>query len=174
MSERRIWFQREFELGLPPEALPDLIERLRGTPARLEERTAGLDDAFRTTRVDGAWSVQEHAGHLFDLEPLWTGRTEDLKNGEATLRPADLSNSKTEEAAHNRGKLSRILREFQEVRLGWIAELDRFDGELVRRTALHPRLEQPMSVVDLAFFVAEHDDHHLATITGLRRTLDMG
>jgi len=27
----------------------------------------------------------------------------------------------------------------------------------------HPRLEQSMSVVDLSFFVAEHDDHHLAT-----------
>lgn len=39
------------------------------------------------------------------------------------------------------------------------------------RTAAHPRLGQPMSVVDLCFFVAEHDDHHLATITELRREL---
>ena len=36
------------------------------------------------------------------------------------------------------------------------------------RTALHPRLRQPMSVVDLCFFVAEHDDHHLRTIKELR------
>jgi hypothetical protein len=35
-------------------------------------------------------------------------------------------------------------------------------------TAHHPRLEQPMTVVDLCFFVAEHDDHHLAAITSLR------
>ena len=30
-----------------------------------------------------------------------------------------------------------------------------------------PRLGTPMRLVDLAFFVAEHDDHHLAQITFL-------
>jgi hypothetical protein len=39
------------------------------------------------------------------------------------------------------------------------------------RTALHPRLRQPMSVVDLCFFVAEHDDHHLRTIEELKVAL---
>jgi hypothetical protein len=29
---------------------------------------------------------------------------------------------------------------------------------------LHPRLKQPMRLVDHLYFVAEHDDHHLATI----------
>ncbi len=29
---------------------------------------------------------------------------------------------------------------------------------------VHPRLKQPMSMVDLFFFIAEHDDHHLARI----------
>ena len=37
------------------------------------------------------------------------------------------------------------------------------------RTALHPRLRQPMSVTDLCFFVAEHDDHHLQTIEELKK-----
>jgi uncharacterized damage-inducible protein DinB len=35
--------------------------------------------------------------------------------------------------------------------------------------ALHPRLGQPMTVVDHLFFVAEHDDHHLAAIGELIR-----
>jgi hypothetical protein len=34
---------------------------------------------------------------------------------------------------------------------------------------VHPRLQQPMRVVDMAFFVAEHDDHHLARMTQLAR-----
>lgn len=174
MNKRRIWFQREFELGLPPEAFPDLVERLRGTPARLSERSAGLNATALTTRVDGAWSVQEHAGHLLDLESLWTGRISDLRKGESTLRPADLSNTKTEEAKHNEASLEKILGEFRTTRLAWIKDLDDFDAELIRRTALHPRLEKPMSVVDLAFFVAEHDDHHLATITNLRRAAGAG
>jgi hypothetical protein len=29
---------------------------------------------------------------------------------------------------------------------------------------LHPRLKQPMRLVDHLYFVAEHDDHHLARI----------
>jgi len=32
------------------------------------------------------------------------------------------------------------------------------------RTSLHPRLKQPMRLVDHLHFVAEHDDHHLAKI----------
>ena len=37
--------------------------------------------------------------------------------------------------------------------------------------AMHPRLEQPMTPTDLIFFVAEHDDHHLITITELIRQM---
>jgi len=29
---------------------------------------------------------------------------------------------------------------------------------------VHPRLKQPMRLVDHLFFVAEHDDHHMARI----------
>jgi len=39
----------------------------------------------------------------------------------------------------------------------------------MERTALHPRLQQPMRVLDMAFFTAEHDDHHLARMTELSR-----
>jgi hypothetical protein len=37
------------------------------------------------------------------------------------------------------------------------------------RTLLHPRLKMPMRLVDHLFFVAEHDDHHLAIIGGVIR-----
>ena len=39
------------------------------------------------------------------------------------------------------------------------------------RTALHPRLETPMRMMDLFYFVAEHDDHHLARITAIGNQL---
>ena len=51
--QRRTWFERQFELDLPPESLPDVIERLRGTPIRLEERVSRVPDEFRAQRVDG-------------------------------------------------------------------------------------------------------------------------
>lgn len=37
------------------------------------------------------------------------------------------------------------------------------DNELIN-TAMHPRLEVKMRIVDLAYFIAEHDDHHIAKI----------
>jgi len=35
--------------------------------------------------------------------------------------------------------------------------------------SVHPRLQQPMRLVDSLYFVAEHDDHHIAKISGLLR-----
>jgi uncharacterized damage-inducible protein DinB len=166
--ERRIWFERAFATGLPVDAFPDLVERLRGTPGRLEERALGADPAQVASRSGDAWSIQEHAGHLLDLETLWVGRLADLEQGAKVLRPADLANTKTEEARHNEAELAALLAAFRSTRLGWVATLDGLDEQALGRTALHPRLEQPMTVVDLAFFVAEHDDHHLASITALR------
>ena len=54
---------------------------------------------------------------------------------------------------------------FRSERSRLVNELERFDRDGAARAAQHPRLAQPMRVIDLAFFVAEHDDHHLARIT---------
>ena len=64
--------------------------------------------------------------------------------------------------------ISDILADFSTVRLAIVERLARMSPTELARTALHPRLRQPMSVVDLCFFVAEHDDHHLRTIAELR------
>jgi uncharacterized damage-inducible protein DinB len=165
---RRIWFDRRFELGVPLDAFVDIVERLRGTPTRLEERTAGLSDATLTDRVGGHWSIQEHAGHLGDLEVLWLGRLDDIAEGLSTLRSADLDNRATWEADHNSRSLADVLARFRDLRRQLIARLAAMDNQEIRATALHPRLMQPMTVVDLCFFIAEHDDHHLAAITRLR------
>jgi hypothetical protein len=63
-----------------------------------------------------------------------------------------------------------VLSDFGRARRAILARLDRMNAAALSRTALHPRLQQPMSVVDLCFFVAEHDDHHLRTMAELRRT----
>ena len=50
-----------------------------------------------------------------------------------------------------------------------VHRLDVLAGAAAERTATHPRLEQPMRLLDLIFFVAEHDDHHLAQVTRLKQ-----
>jgi len=165
MIAQREWFNRRFELGLPSQAIVEIIERLRGTPARLEERLQELPPQILTERFEGKWSIQENAGHLLDLESLWEGRLDDLLGGAPELRVTDLGNRKTDQANHNSRPLEEILTAFRKVRKRIVHRLEALDDSQLAATALHPRLRQPMTAVDLFFFVAEHDDHHLARIT---------
>jgi len=142
--------------------LPAIIERLAGTPARVEELTSGLDDQLLTMKPGDKWSIKEEIGHLSDLEPLWSGRLDDFINPE--LAAADLTNRKTREANHNETSFSTLLGNFRQERGRLVAKLMSLDEDHLLHTALHPRLKTPMRVIDLAYFVAEHDDHHLASI----------
>jgi len=168
MTTPRRWFDRKFELGLGPDAAPELLERLRRTPGRLANAVRGLPVDILTRQPEGKWSIQENAGHLFDLEPLWDQRLDDYDAGAAELHAADLENRKTHEATHNDRPIAGILADFTAVRGRIVDRLAKMTPAELSRTALHPRLQQPMSVVDLCFFVAEHDDHHLRTIDELR------
>lgn len=165
------WFDRSFELGLPVSAAPTILERLRSAPDRLERAVGGLPAAVLTYRREGRWSIQENAGHLMDLEPLWEQRLDDFDRGAPVLHPADLQNKRTHEAAHNESPLESIVSGFRAIRGRIVARLERMAPADLARVSKHPRLQQDMSVVDLCFFVAEHDDHHLATIDALSRAL---
>ena len=169
MNERIIWFERHFKLDLPLGMYPNVVERVRGTPARLEERLAALPREILTKRDGDNWSMQEQAGHLLDLGTLDLGRLDDYAAKLGTLRPADLDNRKTHEAGHNANSVENILAEFRRERVEFVRRLDELDVEFIGRTAQHPRLNLPMRVIDLVYFIAEHDDHHLARISGLLR-----
>jgi len=162
---REKWFERSFDFTIPPRLFPNILERLRGTPARLEDRTRVVAVEVLTRRDHKQWSIQENVGHLLDLEPLWLRRAEQLFAAEAEMVPADLTNRRTHEANHNARRLTDLLQELRGVRGQLVRLLARADEATIVRTALHPRLGTPMRLIDLALFVAEHDDHHLATIT---------
>jgi DinB family protein len=65
--------------------------------------------------------------------------------------------------------MDTVLADVRRERAAFVAHLESIDPALFARTALHPRLGVPMRLVDLMLFVAEHDDHHLASITELAR-----
>jgi len=164
MSHVPIWFDRKFEFSFPVELLPNLLARLRGTPARLEETLRGCSRKILTRKPEEKWSAQEHAGHLLDLEPLWLARVGDYVAASDQLTPTDLRNRKTDEANHNARPLEQILTEFREARERLLRRVDELDASLFARAIPHPRLKTPMRLVDHLYFVAEHDDHHLARI----------
>jgi len=167
MSQAPIWFERKFEFSFPVEVLPNLCARLRGTPARLEDALHGRSHANLRKKAQGKWSAQEHAGHLLDLEPLWLARVEDYVAANDELTVADLKNRKTDEANHNARRVEEILTDFRAARESLLKRVDELDASLFARAITHPRLKVPMRLVDHLYFVAEHDDHHLARILEL-------
>ncbi len=170
MVKRMRWVEREFVFNLPVGVFPCVVERLRGTPARLEELTRGLTRAGLTAKPGGLWSIQEQAGHLWDLDGLHEGRLEDYARGLEVLRAADMRNRQTEEAGHNDARLEAILAAFRAARQRFVRRLEALTDAEVTASALHPRLQKQMRVIDMAHFTAEHDDHHLAAISELRRS----
>jgi uncharacterized damage-inducible protein DinB len=169
-----LWVDRTWEFSLPPAMHPFVLERIRGTPARVEEKVRSLPRGILTRRHGDRWSIQEHIGHLLDLDGLHVGRLDDYLAAARVLRAADMTNRKTWEANHNARPVEEILHAFREERARFVARLDAWPSAGWGMKAEHPRLKVPMRVIDMAFFVAEHDDHHLAWMTELARRMGAG
>ncbi len=164
------WVDRRFEFTFPVELYPEFIERLRGTPARVAGRLTGVPDELLIRRSGAHWSIQEHAGHLADLdEALFLPRLTEYNHGISTLRPADMSNRATEAAQHNGFALDVVVTRFRSTRAAILDRLETLNRDAFGRTARHPRLDVPMRLVDMVYFQAEHDDYHLASITEILR-----
>jgi uncharacterized damage-inducible protein DinB len=165
--ERTKWFERRFALIEDNGLFPGLLERLEGTPARLYYKLKKIQDSNHQLTTNTPWSIKKEIGHLTDLEPLWLNRVEQLVASQPELSAADLTNQKTNEAAHDEKTFPELLDEFYQARMKLVTRLRTVtDGDLGKRS-LHPRLQIQMRLIDLAYFIAEHDDHHLAQVTSL-------
>jgi uncharacterized damage-inducible protein DinB len=171
LAARIRWVERKFEFPFAAGLYPEFIERLRGTAARLEERVAGVPAAILTRRDGEHWSIQENIGHLLDLEELGLGRLDDYEGNLPKLRNADITNRRTTEANYNARPVRDVLAAFRQSRAEMVERLEKHEATFFERSAMHPRLNQPMRVTDFLFFVAEHDDYHLARISELRRLI---
>jgi uncharacterized damage-inducible protein DinB len=164
------WIERKFEFSFPVGLFPVIIERLRGTAPRLEALIREAEEEILSYKPGDKWSVKEIIGHLYDLESLWMGRIDDFLAGKETLRAADMTNAKTKAAGHNEKKPYELLKMFSEVRTNLIEKVKDMDEQTASITALHPRLQTPMRLIDSLFFAAEHDDHELTKIRALITT----
>jgi uncharacterized damage-inducible protein DinB len=161
------WIERKFEFNFPVGLFPVIVERLRGTLLQLESTIKNIPDEKLSVKKDGKWSVKEVVGHLFDLEELWNGRINDFLEHKQTLRAADMTNAKTTAANHNSKSIDELLKQFIDARNKLITRINDLDEATASLTALHPRLQTPMRLIDSLFFVAEHDDHELTKIRRL-------
>lgn len=163
---RTNWFDRVFPAIEDNGLLPGIIERLEGTPVRLAGKVGNLTGSGSEFPGD-KWSLKKEIGHLADLEPLWYERLNQILEDNPNMKVADLTNRKTQESPHDAKTFAGLIAEFKTERQKLVARLRSLRDKDLDKTSLHPRLKTPMKAIDLAYFVAEHDDHHLAQITTL-------
>ena len=156
-----LWFERKFTFGHLPAMLPYMLERLDGTIVRIQEKVSGISDAHLALLLDGKWSVKQNVGHLLEVDQISGKRIGEITNGSAVLTRADVQ----PEGDYNEMGMAWILDRFAAGRRANIARFRALSEPALRMTSLHPRLKVPMNPVDLAWFDAEHDDHHLFRIS---------
>ncbi len=170
MAGKINWIERTFEFDFPVSDYPDILKRLEAAPSRLSGAVVQLPHEKLIASVGKTWSIQEHAGHLADVEGLFLGRLDDYEAGLETLRPAEMSGKRTFAAQHNEKDINDVVAGFAAVRKEFLQRLAGYQPEVFGRAAWHPRLEKTMRLCDMMFFLAEHDDYHLAVIDEMTRT----
>lgn len=160
------WFDRTMTFGLAPAMLPFYLERLEGTTVRLEKKVEGLDDNQLSTRIDNGWSIKQHIGHLAEVDRIANIRIREMINGADVLSPAVF-----EPQDYNPWPIGQVLAFFHRVRQENLAIYRALSEPDLMKSSRHPRLGVAMTPVDLAWFDAEHDDHHLVKINEIIFTL---
>jgi DinB superfamily len=166
--ERMSWFERQFQFGISPQMLPFFLERLEGSALRIAEKVKGHTEEVLSKKVDGKWSVKQNIGHLAEVDEVANKRIDEMVNGMATLSPAVFE----PKMDYNAQPFHKVLDYFVNARRKNISKYLNLREEDLVKSSLHPRLKQHMTPVDLAWFDAEHDDHHLVTIKELLAKLE--
>jgi len=157
--KKLVWFDRQFTFGLPVEMLPFLLERLNGTAWRMEAKVKNIPDEILSQRWNDKWSVKQNIGHLAEVDAVNSQRIDQILQGVEVMAPAVF-----EPRDYNTMPVQDVIAYFREGRLKNIAKYSGLQEKELQASSIHPRLKQRMTPVDLAFFDAEHDDHHLVTI----------
>lgn len=157
--KRLDWLERKFTFGLPAGMLPFCLERLEGTIFRLEIKLHNIPDAILSTKPDGKWSVKQNIGHLAEVDEIANKRIDEMRNGAEKLSPAVF-----EPKDYNPWPIEEVLEYFKRTRRENLLKYKSITDSDLAKSSLHQRLNLQMTPVDLAWFDAEHDDHHLVRI----------
>jgi len=159
--KRLEWFERKFTFGLPAGMLPFYIERLQGTISRIESKVRGVSDEALSQKLDNKWSVKQNIGHLAEVDEIAIKRIGEMIQGVSPMSPAVFE----PRGDYNQQTVEEVIDIFRKARQANVNRYSELTADELERSSLHPRLKVNMTPVDLAWFDAEHDDHHLVRIS---------
>jgi len=93
------------------------------------------------------------------VDEIGNKRIGEMISGASILSPAVF-----EPKDYNPWSIEKVLDFFRKTRLANLKKYKTLSEEQLKKSSLHPRLKVQMTPVDLAWFDAEHDDHHLVKI----------
>ena len=160
------WFERNLKFGYPKEMLPFFLERLEGTIIRIEQKVKGIDEKILSERLSGKWCIKENIGHLAEVDAVANKRLDEMVSGAAVMSPAVF-----EPQDYTSWPIEKVLELFRKNRSSNIKKYNSIKEDDLLKSSQHPRLKVMMTPVDLAWFDAEHDDHHLVKINEIIFTL---
>jgi hypothetical protein len=161
------WFERRFQFGNTAAMLPFFVERLRGTLIRLEKKIECQPETLLATTLDGKWSIKQNIGHLAEVDEIALLRIEEMLKGISPMSPAVFEPKRD----YNKESATEVFSYFRKIRLANLARYSSLSESQLLKSSIHPRLKIVMNPVDLAFFDAEHDDHHLIRINEIQTKL---
>ena len=165
--KKLLWFERQFTFGCPAAMLPFYLERLEGTIIRLEEKVKGFPEEILSTKLNTKWSVKQNIGHLAEVDQIASRRIDEILGGVSPLSPAVFEPG----GDYNRQPVDQVIAFFSDHRKNNLVKYRSLMESDLQKSSLHPRLKLQVTPVDLAWFDAEHDDHHLVTINELLKVL---
>jgi hypothetical protein len=160
------WFERNLKFGYPKEMLPFFLERLAGSMVRIQNKIQGIDDRILSTRLNDKWSVKQNIGHLAEVDEIANKRLDEMVAGVSPMSPAVF-----EPQDYNPWPIEKVFEKFKANRLKNLKKYQSLAETDLLKSSLHPRLKVMMTPVDLAWFDAEHDDHHFVTINNILKQL---
>jgi hypothetical protein len=165
--EKIQWLERKFNFDLPNGMLPFYFERLDGAITRLEKKTLNVSDKILSERLIDKWSIKQNIGHLAELEEVTLKRIDEILKGISPISSAVFEVKQD----YNAQSIGEVLGYFARNRAKSIARFKNLSAEELQKSSIHPRLKVPITPLGLAFFHAEHDDHHIVRINEILETL---
>jgi hypothetical protein len=158
--EKLEWFQRTFTFGLQEGMLPFCIERLEGTLPRIQKKVENVADEVLSDKFNNKWSVKENIAHLAEVDEIALRRIDEMIQGISPMSPAVIQPGRN----YNQWPIEEVIEFFSSARDKNLQKYRILTSDQLKKASLHPRLKVQMTPVDLAWFDAEHDDHHLVRI----------
>jgi uncharacterized damage-inducible protein DinB len=156
-----------------PLPMAEIIEAIERGPERVRSAAQGLtSDAMRRRPPGGGWSIKEVMAHLLKVErDLFLARLTQLATVDRPSFPPFDADAWARERDHREGDFDDEWKLFRAARAETVALLRSLPAEAEGRFGLSGFFG-PVTLIEYATHVVDHDIEHLGQITETRAALD--